>query len=170
MSAEIHFEAEPGSKSAMPQITPPRPILRVAVAMIILTFILAILASQFGIFKSSDVYANPVAQRALSFSDAPDGGILVKDGSTGEVALSLPPGTNGFIRGALRAMADRRRVAKKSPDAPFLLTAWGDGRITIDDPETGERIAVSSFGPTQVRSFINLLDKNGTLFPEAPAP
>lgn len=168
--AEIHFEAEPGSKSAMPQLTPPRPMLRVAVAMIALTFTMAILASQFGIFKSADVYENPVARRALSFSDAPDGGILVTDGTTGELALTLPPGTNGFIRGALRAMADRRRVAQKSQVAPFLLTAWGDGRITIDDPETGERIAVSSFGPTQVRSFIALLDKDGTLFAGAPAP
>jgi putative photosynthetic complex assembly protein len=170
MSAEIHFEAEPGSKSAMPNLTPPKPALRVAVAMIALVFTMAILASQFGIFKAADVYENPVAQRALSFADATDGGILVKDGATGETALTLPPGTNGFLRGALRAMADRRRVAKKSPSAPFLLTAWGDGRITIEDPETGERIAVSSFGPTQVRSFVALLDKDGTLFAGVAGP
>lgn len=170
MSAEIHFEAEPGSKSAMPQLTPPKPMLRVAIAIIAVVFTMAILSSQFGIFKSPDVYENPVAQRALSFADAPDGGILVRDGSTGEVALTLPPGTNGFLRGALRAMADRRRVSQKSPDAPFLLTAWGDGRISIEDPETGQRIAVSSFGPTQVRSFVALLDKDGTVFEGVPAP
>ena len=170
MSAEIHFEAEPGSDSAMPNLTPPKPALRVAVAMVALVFTLAILSSQFGLFKSPDVYENPVAQRALSFADASDGGILVKDGSTGEIALTLPPGTNGFLRGALRAMADRRRVAQKSADAPFLLTAWGDGRISIEDPETGERIAVSSFGPTQVKSFVALLDKEGTLFAGVPSP
>lgn len=164
MSAEIHFEPEPGSDSAMPNITPPKPALRVAVAMVALTFTMAFLASRFGIFKSPDIYENPVAQRALSFADASDGGILVRDGSTGETALTLPAGTNGFLRGALRAMADRRRVSGKSHDAPFLLTAWGDGRVTIEDPQTGERIAVSSFGPTQVRSFVALLDKDGTLF------
>lgn len=168
MSAEIHFEPEPGSTSAMPNLTPPKPALRVAVAMVALTFTMAFLASQFGIFKSPDVYENPVAQRALSFADAADGGILVRDDATGEVALTLPAGTNGFLRGALRAMADRRRIAQKSPDAPFLLTAWGDGRVTIEDPETGERVAVSSFGPTQVRSFVALLDKDGTLFPANP--
>ncbi len=168
MSAEIHFEPEPGSTSAMPNITPPKPALRVAVAMVILTFTMAILASQFGIFKAADVYENPVAQRALSFADAADGGILVRDGSTGETALTLPPGTNGFLRGALRAMADRRRVAGKSHDAPFVLTAWGDGRVTIEDPQTGERIAVSSFGPTQVKSFVALLDRDGTLFAASP--
>ncbi len=168
MSPEIHFEAEPGSKSAMPQLSPPKPMLRVAVTMVAIVFTMAILATQFGIFKSADVYENPVAQRPLSFDDTPDGGILVTDGQTGEVALTLPPGTNGFLRGALRAMADRRRIANKSQDAPFLLTAWGDGRITIEDPETGERVAVSSFGPTQVRSFVALLDKDGTLFAGVP--
>lgn len=165
--AEIHFEPEPGSTSAMPQITPPKPILRVAVAMVVLTFALAILATRFGIGKAADVYENPVAQRALSFADAPDGGILVHDGSSGELALTLPPGTNGFLRGALRALADRRRIAEKPSDAPFLLTAWQDGRVTLDDPETGERVAVSSFGPTQVKSFVALLDKEGTLFGES---
>lgn len=164
--AEIHFEPEPGSNSAMPQITPPKPALKVAVAMIVLTFTLAILATRFGVGKAADVYENPVAQRALSFADAEDGGILVKDGETGELALTLPSGTNGFLRGALRAMADRRRRAEKPYDAPFVLTAWQDGRVTIEDPLTGERVAVSSFGPTQVKSFVALLDREGTVLGE----
>lgn len=164
MSTEIHFEPEPGSDSAMPQITPPRPILRVALAMIALTFTMAILATQFGIGKSADEYASPVAQRSLSFVDASDGGILVNDGQTGELALTLPPGTNGFLRGALRALADRRRVAQQPHEAPFTLTAWQDGRVTIEDPLTGQRVAVSSFGPTQVRSFVALLDREGSVF------
>lgn len=164
MSAEIHFEPEPGSESAMPQITPPRPMLRVAVAMIILTFTLAILATQFGVGKAEDVYTDPVAQRSLAFADAEDGGILVKDGDSGKLALTLPKGTNGFLRGALRSLADRRRTAGEPYDAPFLLTAWGDGRVTLEDPSTGQRVAVSSFGPTQVRSFVALLDREGTVF------
>ncbi len=167
MSAEIHFEPEPGSKSAMQQLTPPRPMLRVAVAMIVLTFTLAILASQFGVGKAADVYTDPVAQRALSFDDAPDGGILVRDGETGAHALTLPKGTNGFLRGSLRALADRRRSAGKPHEAPFLLTAWGDGRVTLEDPLTGQRVVVTSFGPTQVKSFVALLDPAGLVFGDA---
>lgn len=164
MSVEIHFEAEPGAKSAMPQLAPPKPALRVAVAMVVLTFALAIASSQFGLGKSVDVYGQPVAQRALSFDDAADGGIIVRDGVTRQVALTLPQGTNGFLRGALRGLADRRRVAKLPHEAPFLLTAWDDGRITLEDPLTKQRVAVSSFGPTQVRSFVALLDRDGTVF------
>lgn len=163
--AEIHFEPEPGAKDAMPNLAPPKPMLRVAVVMITLVFTLAVLATRFGIGKAADVYESPVAQRSLSFEDTEDGGILVRDGETREVALTLPNGTNGFLRGALRAMADRRRVAEYPYDSPFLLTAWDDGRVTIEDPLTGQRIAVSSFGPTQVKSFVALLDREGTVFP-----
>jgi putative photosynthetic complex assembly protein len=162
--AEIHFEPEPGSKDAMPNLAPPKPMLRVAVAMVVMVFTMAVLATRFGIGKAADIYENPVAQRSLSFEDAEDGGILVRDGDSRDVALTLPSGTNGFLRGALRAMADRRRVASQPYDAPFLLTAWGDGRITIEDPLTGQRVAVSSFGPTQVKSFVALLDRDGTVF------
>ncbi len=165
MSTEIHFEAEPGARSAMPQITPPKPVLRMAVAIAGLTLTLAVLASQFGIGKSADRYGTPVAQRALRFADAPDGGILVYDGSSREVAMTLPQGTNGFLRGALRGLADRRRRGHLSSDAPFLLTAWDDGRVTIEDPLTQQRIAVSSFGPTQVKHFVALLDRTGTVLP-----
>ncbi len=165
MAAEIHFEAEPGSRSAMHQIAPPKPVLRAALVIVALTFTLAISASQFGIGRSADTYGAPVAQRALAFADAPDGGIVVRDGATGEVALTLPQGTNGFLRGALRGLADRRRTARLPHEAPFLLTAWDDGRVTLEDPLTRQRVAVSSFGPTQVRSFVALLDKDGTVLP-----
>jgi putative photosynthetic complex assembly protein len=165
MSVDIHFEAEPGSNSAIQQLTPPKPALRVAIAMVVLTFVVAIAASQFGIGKSVDAYGSPVAQRALSFSDAPDGGIIVRDDVTGAVALTLPKGTNGFLRGALRGLAGRRRAAALPREGAFMLTAWEDGRITIDDPLTGERVSVSSFGPTQVRSFVALLDPAGKVFP-----
>jgi putative photosynthetic complex assembly protein len=163
MSVEIHFEAEPGSTSAMPQITPPKAFLRAAVAVAVLTLALAVAASRFGIGKSADVYGTAVAQRALRFEDAPDGGIVVRDAVQGTVALTLPPGTNGFIRGALRALAGKRRQASLPAASPFLLTAWDDGRVTIEDPLTRMRIAVSSFGPTQVRSFVALLDPAGTV-------
>jgi putative photosynthetic complex assembly protein len=170
MSVEIHFEAEPGSSSAMPQLTPPKPLVRFAVAIVTVTFVLAIAASQFGIGKSADIYENAVAQRSLTFTDAADGGILVHDARDGSLALELPTGTNGFIRGSLRALASARRRGGHPSTAPFVLTAWADGRVSIEDPLTGERIAVSSFGPTQVKSFVALLDPAGKVFPVAVAP
>lgn len=161
MSVEIHFEAEPGSASAMPQITPPKAFLRAAVAMATLTLVVAFLSARLGIGRSADTYGTPVVQRALRFADARDGGIVVTDAASGRLATTLPSGTNGFVRGALRALAAGRRRAGGSAAAPFLLTAWDDGRVTLEDPVTGQRIAVSSFGPTQVASFVALLDPAG---------
>lgn len=161
MSVQIHFEAEPGATSAMPQITPPKAFLRAAVTVAVLTLALAFAAARYGLGKSADVYGTAVAQRALRFEDAPDGGIVVRDAANDAVALTLPPGTNGFVRGSLRALAGKRRQAALPASAPFLLTAWDDGRVTIEDPLTTMRIAVSSFGPTQVRSFVALLDPAG---------
>jgi putative photosynthetic complex assembly protein len=165
MSVEIHFEPEPGSKSAMPQLAPPRPFIRAALALVAATFALAIASSQFGIGRSTDDYVNAVAQRSLSFTDAPDGGILVHDAVDGSLALTLPKGTNGFLRGALRSLASSRRRGQLSSTAPFVLTAWEDGRVSLEDPLTKQRIAVTSFGPTQVRSFVALLDPAGKVFP-----
>lgn len=128
-----------------------------------MTVTVAVLASQLEIDKSADFYGQPVAQRALRFAGAPDGGILVHDEASAEVALTLPQGTNGFLRGALRGLADRRRRGSLSPETPFLLTAWDDGRVTIEDPLTKQRIAVSSFGPKQVKNFVGLLDRTGTV-------
>lgn len=165
MSVQYHFEAEPGAASAMPQISPPKPLVRAALVVVAMTLGLAIAASQFGIGKSADVYRDPVAQRSLLFHDAPDGGIVITDARDGSLALALPRGTNGFIRGSLRALAQTRRRGGHSSEAPFVLTAWGDGRLSLEDPLTGERIAISSFGPTQVKSFVALLDPARKVFP-----
>lgn len=169
MSVQIHFEPEPGSSSAMPQLTPPKPLVVGALIFVALAFVLAIAASQFGIGKSADIYTDPVASRMLTFADAPDGGILVHDASDGSLALAMPKGSNGFLRGALRSLANTRRRSGVSSTEPFVLTAWGDGRVSIEDPKTGERIAVTSFGPTQVKSFVALLDPKGTVFGETAA-
>jgi len=37
--------------------------------------------------------------------------------------------------------------------------------LSLEDPLTGERIAISSFGPVQVKSFVALLDPAKQVFP-----
>jgi hypothetical protein len=37
-----------------------------------------------------------------------------------------------------------------------LLQAHADGSLTLDDPSTGERINLESFGPTQRATFAAL--------------
>ena len=102
-----------------------------------MTVTVAVLASQLEIDKSADFYGQPVAQRALRFADAPDGGILVYDGASAEVALTLPLGTNGFLRGALRGLADRRH-SRNAGDDRFLCAAQDQAR-DHQDPDVRDR-------------------------------
>jgi putative photosynthetic complex assembly protein len=154
---QIHFEAEPGQKSAMPNLAPPRQFLVFALFMAAAAIWLAVSATRFGAGRFDEPDGKILASRSLVFTDAPDGGILVYDGNTSAKVTEVAPNTNQFLRGAIRGLARSRRAIKASADAPFVLTQFEDGRLTLDDPATGERVAISSFGPTQVDSFRALL-------------
>lgn len=101
-----------------------------------------------------------VAQRALHFEDQADGGVRVLEALPGQPARQLQvidAGAGGFLRGAMRALVRQRRAAGVGPEAPFVLTARADGRLTLIDPATNERVDLESFGPTNAAVFAQLL-------------
>ncbi len=157
MSANVHFEPEPGSRDAMPGIGVPKGALYMALALIVLTFALAISARVFGFGAFAPETGTPIITRSLTFTDAPDGGILVHDAESKSLATVLPPNSSNFIRGALRALTRKRRLASIGPEVAFVLTRYDDGRLVLSDPETKATVSVSSFGPTQIASFDSLL-------------
>lgn len=101
-----------------------------------------------------------VAQRALHFEDQADGGVRVLEAVPGQAPRPLQvidAGAGGFLRGALRALVRQRRAAGVGPEVPFVLTARADGRLTLVDPATSERVDLESFGPTNAAVFARLL-------------
>jgi len=100
--------------------------------------------------------APAVAQRSLRFEDRPDGSVAVLDARNGQQIESIH-GEAGFLRGALRAMARERRKQGLGAEPAFELVARADGRLTLLDPSTGERIDLESFGPTNAAAFARLL-------------
>jgi len=101
-----------------------------------------------------------VAQRALHFEDQADGSVRVLDARPGQAPQLLQvidAGAGGFLRGALRALVRQRRAAGLGAEAPFVLTARADGRLTLVDPATNERVDLESFGPTNAAVFAKLL-------------
>jgi len=100
--------------------------------------------------------AAPTMQRSLVFQDHPDGGVRVEDGVTGET-LTVLQGEQGFVRWALRALSRERYSRGIGSDAPFDLIARVDGRVTLFDPTTGQRVDLESFGPTNVAEFARFL-------------
>ena len=94
-------------------------------------------------------------QRSLRFEDRPNGDIAVLDATTQREVAHFQ-GEQGFLRGSLRALARERQRSGMGPLAPFELTGHVDGRITLRDTATGQRIALESFGPTNSAVFSQL--------------
>jgi putative photosynthetic complex assembly protein len=69
----------------------------------------------------------------------------------------MPAGTNGFVRAAIRGLARQRHKRDIGAEPPFVLTRWDDGRHSLEDTATGERIYLEAFGSTQVQTFAELL-------------
>jgi putative photosynthetic complex assembly protein len=100
--------------------------------------------------------AAPTVQRSLVFEDQKNGGVRVADGVTGQTLIVLH-GEQGFVRGALRALARERFARGIGSAQPFELIARVDGRVTLLDPSTGQRVDLESFGPTNTAEFARFL-------------
>jgi putative photosynthetic complex assembly protein len=103
----------------------------------------------------SDEAAPVLWQRSLHFEDRPNGDIGVVDAVSRQEVASFQ-GEQGFVRGALRALARERRRHQLGPDQPFELTGHVNGRLTLRDPATGMRLNLESFGPTNAAVFSRL--------------
>lgn len=139
---------------------PKRDVLPRGVLMAIGVLVLVTLAgTAFVRWSGQDIRepdAGTVASRDLRFDDGADGSIIVTDGLTGEPAARMS-GEQGFLRGTLRALARERRRAGIDAGPPFRLLARADGRLTLLDPATQQRIDLESFGPANAAVFARLL-------------
>ena len=95
-------------------------------------------------------------QRALHFEDRSNGDVAVLDAQDRREVARFQ-GEQGFLRGALRALSRERRARGLGPEQPFQLMARPDGRLTLVDPVTDQRIDLESFGPTNASAFARLL-------------
>ena len=94
--------------------------------------------------------------RQLRFVDQADGAVDAIDAGSGALVQRFE-GEQGFLRGTLRAMARQRKVNGVGAAEPFELILHTDGRLTLHDPATGTRIALESFGVSNVSVFARLL-------------
>jgi putative photosynthetic complex assembly protein len=120
--------------------------------------------------------ARAVAVLHLQFSDRDDGAIDVFDADRAAAAAhiaTIPPRSNGFMRGVLRGLARARRGEHLPLYTPFTLTRWSDGRVTLADPGTGRSVALEVFGPDNSRPFAALFAADtpaGPAIPRSTAP
>lgn len=120
----------------------------------------AIVAAFLGRVTHAGAYLPPatqVAERDLLFFDRDDGAVLVES-PVDRHTIQVFQGEQGFLRGTLRGFARTRRLAGLGPELPFRLARWSDGRLTLDDPSTGEHVELMAFGPTNSAVFAPLLE------------
>jgi len=154
MAAEPHMNARANAVAAAPDSFP-RWFLLGAGGLVLFSLISVALVRITGNGPDQRAAA-PALERPLRFEDRSDGGISVVDGRSGELVTVLR-GEQGFVRGALRALARERRARDLGSQQPFELIARSDGRLTLSDPATGQRIDLESFGPTNAGAFARLL-------------
>ena len=78
------------------------------------------------------------------------------------LVYTIEPGSNsGFVRGVLRGFARERHRSGIGIEPPFLLSALTDGRLFLEDPETGRKVPLDGFGQTNAEAFARLLVAEG---------
>jgi len=122
-------------------------------------------------YSAQEADAATVWQRDLIFTDGPEGTVLVIDASS-QKEIAKFEGEQGFLRSTLRALVRERRREGMGPETPLNLIGRADGRLTLLDPSTRQRIDLEAFGPTNAAVFGNLrfagqaTDANQTSFPK----
>jgi putative photosynthetic complex assembly protein len=139
----------------------PRGALLGAAALVSLALISATAARVTGIGTTAMPPAAPVESRDLRFEDRADGAVAVYEVPGDRLVEVVPPGTNGFLRGALRGLARERKRQEIGVQPPFRLTRWADGRLSLEDPTTGRQIDLGAFGPTNAGAFARLMSAAG---------
>lgn len=142
------------------QMIPPGALKAIGVFLLVVV-VLAAVARQTGFGSLGTAQFDgrtAVVERSLIFEAGPgDGPVDLRDGVTGELILQLAPGEGGFLRGIVRPLNRERARAGADPEAPWVLTRWSDGGLTLTDPATGTLVDLFAFGQTNAEAFAQLL-------------
>lgn len=102
-----------------------------------------------------------VNQRALRLEDTGGGGARIVEAGTGSVLAQMAEGEGGFVWTALRLLVVERRRFGQPLDAPFIVTHWSNGSITLADAAAGKTLELNAYGPTNASAFAALISTRG---------
>lgn len=139
--------------------SPPRPFLIGAGAMAAIALTAAFVGSRadVGTFRMEE--SPTVESRLLTILDSGVGSAIVKDAATGETLRVTTPGlAEGFVWGALNGLSYGRKQMHAPADAPYELVRRADGRITLTDLMTGQKVFLDSFGYGNAAAFARLFE------------
>jgi putative photosynthetic complex assembly protein len=143
------------SQTALPVPNPTLPLAVKLIGSMLLLILLAIGFARWQGISDKQADAATVWQRDLVFADGPQGSVIVKDAQS-QTAIAQFEGEQGFLRSTLRALVRERKRQNIGPDAPMQLMGRADGRLTLFDPSTQQRIDLEAFGPSNAAVFAGL--------------
>lgn len=148
-------------RATVAELAPPRIALIGAGVMIVLAFAAAIVArvTDVGSYRMAD---SPIVDsRLINIVNARDFTATVTDATDGSlIKVAKANAEEGFVWGAVNGLSYGRKLAKAQLDAPYELARRADGRLTLTDPTTGQKVFLDSFGPGNAVAFARLLDRN----------
>lgn len=137
----------------------PRGPLLAAGSLAVMALIAAAAVRLTGVGATAHAEAPITQERALRFADRTDGGVDVLDAASGRSVAVLEPGEGGFVRVTLRSLARDRKRQGIGAQPVFLLQTTADGRLTLEDSATSQRIDLKAFGPTNAGAFARLMSE-----------
>ncbi len=143
--------------STLPPIRFPRAPLFALGALVAATIVAVTTVRLTGVGFVHVPVAPTVVVREFRFEDRPDGSIVVLDASGQHLVHTVAPATNGFLRGTMRGLARERSRQGIGRELPFRMVGHSDGKLTLEDPGTGRRVDLGSFGPTNAAVFANIM-------------
>lgn len=136
----------------------PRWLLLAAAGLIALTILSVLVSRLTGIGATMEPASPALYERHFRFEERANGTIAIFDPKDqNRLVERVVPGTNGFLRGTLRGLARDRIRRNVGAEMPYRLTGREDGRLVLDDLETGRHIDLGAFGPTNSELFVHLL-------------
>jgi putative photosynthetic complex assembly protein len=135
----------------------PRLLLRAVLGLVLFSIVAVLVgrATERGLVMTQPSTA--AEEIRLVFAAQPGGDMVVREDGTGRMVALLPADGDGFIRGVLRGLERGRALHRSSGEAVYVLTRWQDGRLSIIDPDTGERFDLNGFGADNLKAFARLL-------------
>ena len=137
---------------------PPRPFLFGIGALMLFALIGVGVTRLAGLSGETGWRELSVAAMPLTFEDGADGSVIARDPGSRRIVKSWAPETGGFVRTSLRSLAITRKRMGIGQERAFLLHSIGEGRLILEDPDTGEWISLDAFGKDNVRQFALLYE------------
>jgi putative photosynthetic complex assembly protein len=115
----------------------------------------------FAVLTGREPVAQPEAAEAVRdrwiVLEGHDAKAVTVRNADGSLLLDLPHG--GFVTVIQNGLATERRKHRVDPLKPVRLVEYANGRLAVEDPETGWSIELYAFGQDNKAAFERLLDQ-----------